>query len=65
MHNPYDVHSWSRLCREDALREAQERHLVGQAGGGSRRRLGQNRTGAACKNALLTLFGRTRPEGAR
>ncbi len=28
MDNPYDLYSWSRLYREDALREARERRLV-------------------------------------
>ena len=27
MDNPYDVHSWSRLYREERLAEARERHL--------------------------------------
>ena len=26
MYNPYDLHSWSKLYREDALREAKARH---------------------------------------
>ncbi len=33
MHNPYDVNTWSKLYREDALREAQARHLVARAHG--------------------------------
>jgi hypothetical protein len=65
MHNPCDVHSLSRLCREDALREARERHLVWQAGDGRGRRFGRNRAGVACKKALLALFGRTKPAEAR
>ena len=31
MNNPYDVHSWSTLYREEAIREAQRRHLVERA----------------------------------
>jgi hypothetical protein len=65
MHSPYEVRSWSRLCREDALREARARHLAGPAGDGRGRRFGQNRVGAASKKALSTLFGRTKPAGAR
>ena len=26
MNNPYDVHSWSKLYREDALRQARAAH---------------------------------------
>jgi hypothetical protein len=28
MHNPYDLHSWSKHYREEALREARKRNLV-------------------------------------
>lgn len=31
MNNPYDVQSWSTLYREEAIREAQRRHLVERA----------------------------------
>ncbi len=27
MHNPYELHTWSKQYREDALREAQVRHF--------------------------------------
>lgn len=30
MNNPYDVHSWSKLYREEKLAEARGRHLVEQ-----------------------------------
>jgi len=36
MRNPYDLHSWSTQYREQALREAQLRHLVGRASRDSR-----------------------------
>ncbi len=31
MHNPYDVHTWSKLYREERLAEASRRHLDEQA----------------------------------
>ena len=31
MSNPHDLHSWSKLYREDALQEARRQHLVEQA----------------------------------
>lgn len=61
MDNPYDVHSWSRPCREDALREARKRHLVERAEAERGRRFGQNRVGAARRSALLPLLGGTKP----
>lgn len=65
MHNAYEIRSWSRLCREDALREARERHLVARAGAGRRRRFGRNRVGAAWRNSLLMLLRGTKPAETR
>ena len=31
MNNPYDVHSWSKQYREEAMQEARTRHLVDRA----------------------------------
>ena len=61
----YDVHSWSRLCREDALREACERHLVEEARAERRRLFGRNRVGAACRRMLLPLLGGAKPAETR
>ena len=33
MHFHYDLTSWSRMYREEALREARKRHLAQQASG--------------------------------
>jgi len=50
MHNPYDLHSWSKYYREEALWEAQKRNLVG-----GRRRIMKR---ADC--GVSTEFGGTR-----
>jgi hypothetical protein len=63
MDNPYDVQSWSRLYREDALREARKRHLDGRAGAERGRRFGRNRVSLACRSVLLPLLRRTRLAG--
>jgi hypothetical protein len=45
MNYPYDVHSWSKQYREEALREAQVRHLAEQAHGNLRLRSWLGRVG--------------------
>ena len=65
MYNPYGIHSWSRLCREDALRDAQERYLVEGVEAERGRRFGLSRVGAAFRNALLPLLRGTKLAGTR
>ena len=55
MDNPYDLYSWSRLYREDALREAREKQLVGLAGADRRARSLRDRMALAFKSVLLGL----------
>ncbi len=64
MHNPYDVHTWSKLYRENALREAQTRHLADRAraertSGGARLLRGIRR------GALAALLSRRVPAEER
>lgn len=59
----YDLNSWSRMYREEALREARMRHLVRQAKGNHPPRLGLGRLGSMLSGALSLL--RWRPVGSR
>ena len=56
MNNPYDLHSYSKLCREDALHEARKRHLVERARA-DRELRGLRRVGIALSGALNGLKG--------
>jgi len=60
MDNAYDLHSWSRMRREDALRDAHKRHLVERAAAERGQRFGQNRVGVARRSALLALLRETK-----
>ena len=60
MDNAYDLHSWSRMRREDALREARKRHLVERAEEERGQRVRKNRVGA-CISALLSLLREAKP----
>ena len=59
MHNPYDVHSWSKLYREVALREARVRNLNRS----TRASGSEQATGARASRiwaGMLSLLDRTR-----
>jgi hypothetical protein len=60
MDNAYDPHSWSRLRREDALREARKRHLLERAEAERER---QNLVCATRISALLWLLREKKPVG--
>jgi len=57
MNNPYDLHSWSKHYREEALWEANRRHLVEQAKGNRRSHSRLERVGLALSGALNGLKG--------
>ena len=56
MNNPYDVHSWSKLYREERLTEANRRHLLERTRAGHEPR-GLRRVGLAWRNPLALLRG--------
>ncbi len=56
MNNPYDLHSWSKLYREEALQEARRRHIVEQAKVGREPRQ-SGRLGISWRNPLALLRG--------
>ncbi len=54
MHNPHDLHSWSRLYREDRLHEASRRRLAERVNaGGCPHQLGRFGLGRRKPPALL------------
>ena len=56
MNNPYDLHSWSKQYREEALQQARTRHLVERTRT-SREPCWLRRVGLAWSNALTLLRG--------
>ena len=56
MNNPYDIHSWSKQYREEALHEAQRRHLVEQVRA-RRESRESGRLGLSWRNSLALLRG--------
>jgi hypothetical protein len=60
MNNPYDIHSWSKLYREEALHEARTRHrerllrAIREPGG-------LRRVGLSWSGALAPLLRKVRP----
>ena len=64
MDNLYDIRSWSRLYREDALREARERHLTELARTRRRTRTGPDHAILSfVRRSLLPLLRRARLAG--
>ena len=56
MHNPHDLHSWSKLYCEEARWEANKRHLVEQAKA-CREPRESGRFGLVWRNPLALLRG--------
>jgi hypothetical protein len=56
MNNPYDVHSWSKQYREEALRQARVQHLAERARA-SRAPREWGQLGLAWRNPLAFLRG--------
>lgn len=63
MNNPYDVHSWSRLYREEALQEARVRHLAERARAGRSQPSLLERVGPVWRRLLMQLLHRARLAG--
>ncbi len=51
----YDLHSWSKQYRQEALREARERSLIERARTSNSPRSGRSRTNRIRKHALALL----------
>lgn len=61
MIDPYELHSWGRLYREEALAKARERHLAARARAGRKLRSGRYRT---VFGRLLSRFKSGRKAGS-
>jgi len=57
MNNPYDLHSWSKLYREEVLQETQRRHLKGWLRANRRAQSERSRVGLAWSAVLASLRG--------
>jgi hypothetical protein len=57
VNNPYDLHSWSKLYREEALRHVRTRHLAKQARAARKQRSEQSRMGLAWASVLSLVRG--------
>ena len=51
----YDLHSWSKQCREEAMREAQRRSLSKRAKGNRVMRFEPDHVGSAMSGVLSLL----------
>jgi hypothetical protein len=62
MENPYDLHSWSKRYREEALREARVRDLARptRSSGGAQP---SGTRAAPIRTSLLSLLGRKQVAG--
>ena len=56
MNNPYDLHSWSKHYREEALREASTRYLLRQARANCRT-LGEQTRASLYWVSVMSLLG--------
>ncbi len=59
MNNLYDLHTWSQHYRQEALQEAQVRHLEERARADREQRSGQSRVGLTWES-VLSLLGSAR-----
>lgn len=56
MYNPYDLHSMSKLYRQEALRDARTRHLEGWLRADRRARCGRSLAGLTRDGVLSMLY---------
>jgi hypothetical protein len=57
MNNPYDLHSWSKQYRQEALNEMRTTRLEGQLRENRKARSGRGSVGVALANLLSLVRG--------